>query len=85
MTDIVEKLRSAEVFIETGGMISPVAYEAADEIERLRKAQAITDKSWRDLFEQNKRMVEALEDINILSNDYDKAVPIARAALGIKL
>jgi hypothetical protein len=36
MTDIVERLRSPEVFIDTGGMTSPVARQAADEIERLR-------------------------------------------------
>ena len=36
MTDIVERLRSPEVFIDTGGMTSPVAHLAADEIERLR-------------------------------------------------
>jgi hypothetical protein len=38
MTDIVERLRSPEVFIATGGMNSPVARLAADEIERLRLA-----------------------------------------------
>lgn len=38
MTDIVERLLSPEVFIDTGGMNSPVAREAADEIERLRAA-----------------------------------------------
>jgi hypothetical protein len=36
--DIVARLRSPEVFIDTGGMFSPVAHEAADEIERLRAA-----------------------------------------------
>lgn len=38
MTDIVERLRSPEVFIDAGGMNSRVAHEAADEIERLRAA-----------------------------------------------
>jgi len=38
MTDIVERLRSPEVFIDAGGMVSPVAHEAADEIKRLRAA-----------------------------------------------
>ena len=38
MTDIVERLRSPEVFFTDGMFISPVAYEAADEIERLREA-----------------------------------------------
>lgn len=37
MTDIVERLRSPEVFIMDGAMISPVALEAAHEIEQLRK------------------------------------------------
>jgi hypothetical protein len=36
MTDIVERLRSPEVFIDVGGMTSPVALLAAAEIERLR-------------------------------------------------
>ena len=36
MTDIVERLRSPEVFLSVGGMVSPVAHEAAAEIERLR-------------------------------------------------
>lgn len=48
MTDIVERLRSPEVFIMQEPMISRVAYEAADEIERLRndekKYQAIISK-----------------------------------------
>jgi predicted nuclease with TOPRIM domain len=34
--DIVERLKSSEVFITHGQMISPVAYEAADQITRLR-------------------------------------------------
>jgi hypothetical protein len=38
MTDIVERLRSPEVFIDAGWMTSPVALLAADEIERLRAA-----------------------------------------------
>lgn len=36
MTDITERLRSPEVFIDAGGMNSRVAHEAATEIERLR-------------------------------------------------
>ena len=38
MTDIVDRLRSPEVFIDMGGMTSRVAHEAAAEIERLREA-----------------------------------------------
>ena len=38
MTDIVDRLRSPEVFIVQEPMTSRVAYEAADEIERLREA-----------------------------------------------
>jgi len=36
MTDIIERLRSPEAFITYGQMISPVALEAAAEIELLR-------------------------------------------------
>lgn len=36
MTDIVDRLRSPEVFIDMGGMTSRVAHEAAAEIEWLR-------------------------------------------------
>ena len=43
--DIVERLRSPEVFIDHGGMFSPVAYVAADEITRLRtELAAVTAK-----------------------------------------
>jgi hypothetical protein len=35
--DIVERLRSPEVFIMDGPVISPVAFEAAAEIVKLRK------------------------------------------------
>ena len=38
MSDIVERLRSPEVFFTTGQMYSPLAHAAADEIEKLRKA-----------------------------------------------
>jgi len=37
LTDIVERLRSPEVFIDVGGMTSRVAHDAAAEIEWLRK------------------------------------------------
>ena len=33
--DLVKRLRSPEVFIDTGGMFSPVAHLAADRIEAL--------------------------------------------------
>jgi hypothetical protein len=36
--DLVKRLRSPEVFITHGQMISPVAYEAADRIEQLEAA-----------------------------------------------
>ena len=36
--DLVKRLRSPEVFLMTSGMISPVAYEAADRIEKLEAA-----------------------------------------------
>jgi hypothetical protein len=36
--DLVKRLRSPEVFIDTGGMFSPVAHQAADRIEQLEAA-----------------------------------------------
>jgi len=36
--DLVKRLRSPEVFLMTSAMISPVAYEAADYIEKLEAA-----------------------------------------------
>jgi hypothetical protein len=36
--DLVKELRSPEVFLMTSGVISPVAYEAADRIEKLEAA-----------------------------------------------
>jgi len=36
--DLVKRLRSPEVFIDTGGMFSPVAHLAADRIEQLEAA-----------------------------------------------
>jgi hypothetical protein len=47
MPDIVERLKSPEVFLDQGGMVSLVAYDAADEITSLR--------------EENARLREALE------------------------
>ena len=49
MTDLVERLRSAEVFIMTGGMVSLVAEEAATEIEKLRAARRESLTLLRDL------------------------------------
>ena len=46
MSDIVERLKSPAVLIDNGGMVSLVAYEAADEITRLRAelAAAIAER-----------------------------------------
>ena len=65
--DILTRLRSPEVFIDTGGMFSTVAHEAADVIERLRERR----DDWRatmvenhDLWRENERLrkvIDALE------------------------
>ena len=62
--DIVARLRSPEVFIDTGGMFSPVAHEGADEIERLRERRddwraAMTEN--HDLWNENERLRAAAE------------------------
>jgi hypothetical protein len=41
MTNIIERLRSPEVFLSTSGMVSPVAHQAASEIERLLAENAL--------------------------------------------
>lgn len=49
MMDIVDRLRSPEVFIMDGPMISPVAFDAAEEIERLRDVlQSISNNTCCD-------------------------------------
>jgi hypothetical protein len=55
--DLVKRLRSPEVFIDTGGMFSPVAHQAADRIEQLEAAlreicdgPRDADKSYAELF-----------------------------------
>jgi hypothetical protein len=54
MSDIVERLRSPEVFIDTGGLHSPVAHEAADTITRLT-----SEAAWaRGAAEQAERQIE---------------------------
>jgi hypothetical protein len=50
MSDIIERLRSAEVFIMTGGMVSLVAEEAATEIEKLRAALKEFNAAYEDWF-----------------------------------
>ncbi len=53
MTDIVERLRSPEVLITNGLLISPVAHEGAAEIARLRaeneRFRALLEEAASDL------------------------------------
>ena len=72
--DIVKRLRSPEVLITDGQMISPVAFEAADEIERLR--------------EERERLQYALMKVcNSLDDNLPAIITknIALAALGLPL
>ena len=73
MTDIVERLRSPEVFIDTGGMTSPVARQAADEIERLRAALREIVEAW-DWWQQ--------DTSDRCQSVPGEAIARARAALG---
>ena len=77
MSDIVERLRSTEVFVSTiDGLKSPVAWEAAAEIEKLRA--------------ERRAMQGALLAIKAHTQDahpmsyMDQLCRIARAALGEK-
>jgi hypothetical protein len=47
--DIVERLRSPEVFIMDGPVISPVAFEAAAEIVKLRKVLLTVLEACKDV------------------------------------
>lgn len=74
--DLVKRLRSPEVFIDTGGMFSPVANEAADRIEaqdkRNKELEAVL-RNCCDKWENGNGICEWLE-----------AVDEALAALGEK-
>ncbi|CAB5170082.1 hypothetical protein UFOVP155_2 [uncultured Caudovirales phage] len=77
MDDLVKRLRSPEVFIDTGGMISPVAYQAADRIEQLEAAlREIAAAS--KIIAKGEDMETALK---VMLASYQN---IARAALGEK-
>lgn len=63
--DLVKRLRSMEVFI-MDGCISPVAYEAADRIEKLEKALQRANETTEDYerrFYLGTDRIEELQDI----------------------
>ncbi len=66
--DIVERLRSPEVFLTDGMWISPVACVAATEIERLREAL--------------RRIAHAPHGKVFCRDGHEEAYLIARTALG---
>lgn len=72
MNDIVERLRSPEVFFTTGQMHSPVAHAAADEIVDLRRklarprCEALEEAArWHD--EQEKLLQEKAREVSEFS------------------
>jgi hypothetical protein len=74
MTDIVKRLRSPEVFVDAGGMTSPVARQAADEIERLREVIALglrMREAQAAYFKQ--RSQQTLVAAKALEADFDRA------------
>ena len=95
--DIVARLRSPEVFIDTGGMFSPVAHEGADEIERMQNVQTSYFGMIIQLIEHAREQVEEIErlraalfqiahqkygsQMNCVDN-YSALQTAARAALG---
>ena len=74
MTDnLVKRLRSPEVFLMTSGGISPVAYEAADRIEKLEAAlRMVIDwdntldweeaPAWGDVMDNVSKALEGKDD-----------------------
>ena len=78
--DIVERLRSPEVFIADGPMISPVALEAADEIIHLREYKSQSHKLMVLFVEEIKRLRRGLHQIASIERDPDfGALPISDA------
>lgn len=73
MTDIVERLRSWEVFIDVGDMTSPVAHRAANEIERLREALRECVEVWRPL----------LADADLTAHENPAFLALMRADLAL--
>ena len=66
MPDIVERLKSPGVFLDQGGMVSLVAYEAADEITRLRgiveALSAERDRLWTDKLKTQGEIIRLREE-----------------------
>lgn len=60
MSDLVERLRSPEVFIDTGGFFSPTAQEAAARIEALEAENARLRAEIREQFEANEEALDLL-------------------------
>jgi hypothetical protein len=72
--DIVERLRSPEVLITTSSMISPVAFEAAGVIERLRDESNLHWNRYWDFarsYDRLKVAVHMISCIEIDNPDYD--------------
>ena len=97
MTDIVERLRR-KVFrgpTMEAGHTRTVEWQAADEIERLRKDLSLAvfadNEYWQVLEKENERLRAALHRIGLprakifyCRDGHEEAVLIARAALGGK-
>lgn len=78
--DIVERLRTTEVLITHGQLISPVAHEAADEIERLREDKRLALKLMSEFLEKINRLRRGLHRIASIESDPDfGTLPISEA------
>ena len=82
--DIVERLRSPEVFIMDGAMISPVALEAAHEIELLRTQSRMY---WNKYWDTAKELDIMRKGLECITDSDDVSVPnyvrqFARVLLG---
>jgi hypothetical protein len=65
--DLVKRLRSPEVFLMTSAMVSPVAYDAADRIEKLEAAledalQYVSRADWHYLKDETRKALEGKDD-----------------------
>ena len=63
--DIVERLRSPEVFIMDGPVISPVAFEAAAEIVKLRKVLLTVLEACKDVNSPDRKVRKEIMELII--------------------
>ena len=81
--DLIDRIERTIQFTECNNTVG-ILRECEEEISKLRAALRDREVDAASRCDRIVRLEAALEDINILSDDYGTAVPIARVALGLK-